>query len=379
MQPYIYKTEDFGRTWRSLGHPCLKGYCHVIREDPVRAGLLFLGTEFGLFVSINGGLDWAHLMEVLPRVSVRDLVIHPREHDLVIATHGLGIYIIDDITPLRGLLPDLLNSDACLLPSRPAVLEEPTKFQEFPGDAAFFGKSRPAGTFISYYLKKRHLFGSLTLDVLNADGNPVTTLPTSKRRGLNRIHWNLRLDAPEVPETPGVLHRFSHGPLIEEGTYTLRLTKGKETFFGKLEVVPHPYSAHSRDDRRCRFETAMKLYNLRREMGEITSSLTRMRSRIEERLPEVKEEELRCSLTAYGEELDSFHHTIEQRNPRSFARKLVERLTWLYDAVIQYGGRPTIDQLRYLSLLADEVREAEVKYKSLLREDLSELLCSQDS
>lgn len=365
MRPYVYKSEDCGRSWQSLGHSRLKGYCHVIREDPVRAGLLFLGTEFGLFVSINGGREWAHLTEALPEVSVRDLVIHPREHDLVIATHGLGIHIIDDITPLRALTPDLMEREACILPSRASVLEVPSKFQEFPGDTVFYGESY-GGALITYYLKKRHLFGSLTLDVLDPEGNLVTTLPTSKRRGLNRIHWNLRLEAPKVPETPGVLHRFSYGPHIDEGTYTLRLTKGKETFTGKLEVVPHPLSGHGREDRRCRFETVMKLYKLRSEVGSMTSGLSSMSSQIEELLPKVEKEELRSRLKAYREELGRFHGTIEQHNRRSFARKLVEKLSWLYDTVNQYGGRPTRSQLRYLSLLVDEARQAEMKYGNLL-------------
>src|SRR6266496_1946693 len=111
MRPYAYKSTDFGATWTPLitsGSP-VRGYAHVIKEDLVNPNLLFLGTEFGLWVSVDGGRQWAHYKGGdLPAVAVRDLAIHPRDHDLVIATHGRGIWIIDDISPLRALTPEAL-------------------------------------------------------------------------------------------------------------------------------------------------------------------------------------------------------------------------------------------------------------------------------
>ena len=134
MKTYVYKTTDYGKTWTSLSTPELKGYAHVVREDLVNPNLLFVGTEFGLFVSIDGGAHWAQFTGKLPNVAVRDVAIHPRESDLIIATHGRGIFIVDDLTPLRALTPEILAKDAAFLPSRPAALTLPASEQRFDGD-----------------------------------------------------------------------------------------------------------------------------------------------------------------------------------------------------------------------------------------------------
>ena len=124
MRPYAYKSADFGATWSALVTPDgpVRGYAHVVKEDLVNKDLLFLGTEFGLWVSLDGGKRWAHYKGGdLPSVAVRDLAIHPRDHDLVIGTHGRGISIIDDITPLRALTPAMLASSVVFMPARPTV------------------------------------------------------------------------------------------------------------------------------------------------------------------------------------------------------------------------------------------------------------------
>ena len=123
-RPIVYKTTDYGQTWKPLVTPQdakgVRGYAHVIKEDLVQPNLLFLGTEFGLFVSIDGGESWAQFKgSRFPAVAVRDLAIQPRTNDLVLATHGRGIWIIDDITPLRSLTPDLLTKEASFVSAEP--------------------------------------------------------------------------------------------------------------------------------------------------------------------------------------------------------------------------------------------------------------------
>ena len=114
MTPWVYRTQDFGNTWTRLAGPsgAVRGYAHVIKEDTVKKDLLFLGTELGLFISIDGGKSWAEFRGGdFPRVAVRDLQIHPREGDLVLATHGRGIWIVDDLSPLRALSDEVLAKD----------------------------------------------------------------------------------------------------------------------------------------------------------------------------------------------------------------------------------------------------------------------------
>ncbi len=202
MRPYLYRSADFGRTWSALAAPDgpVKGYTHVVKEDLVNKDLLFLGTELGLWVSVDGGQQWAHYKgNDLPNVAVRDLAIHPRDNDLVIATHGRGIWIVDDITPLRALTPATLASNAVFMQARPVVQRIPAQGGWANGDAAFVGPNPPDDAVITYYQKKRHIFGDLKIEVFDQAGKLVGTVPSSKRRGLSRVTWSMRITAPRVP------------------------------------------------------------------------------------------------------------------------------------------------------------------------------------
>src|SRR5258708_29659609 len=151
MKPYAYRSADYGKTWTPLVAPDspVRGYAHVIKEDLVNKNLLFLGTEFGLWVSLDGGGKWARYKGgEMPSVAVRDLAIHPRDNDLVIATHGRGIWIIDDITPLRALSSDMLQQKAGFVNSN----DVGQRIKAFGGwvnaDAEFRGATPPAAAVV---------------------------------------------------------------------------------------------------------------------------------------------------------------------------------------------------------------------------------------
>jgi hypothetical protein len=195
MNTYVARTTDYGKTWTSLATADTRGYAHVIKQDTVNKDLLFLGTEAGFFISIDGGRQWAQFTSGLPMVAVRDLVVHPRDHDLVLATHGRGIYVLDDITPLRALTAEVLGSDFAFLPTRPGqLLVDSSGFGGAPwyGDHEFSGVSPEGGAPIVYYSKRRHVVGDFKFEVRDAAGNLLATIPATKRRGLNRIVWSTR-------------------------------------------------------------------------------------------------------------------------------------------------------------------------------------------
>ena len=152
--PYVYRTDDFGATWQSLATDNLWGYALCIKQDPVDENLLFLGTEFGLWVSTDGGQGWLRWTHGLPTVSVMDLAIHPRDNDLVIATHGRGLYILDDISPLRGLNSQVMAKPLHLWDVPPAILHatRQTGSSRFPGDVEFRGQNPPYGAAITFSL-----------------------------------------------------------------------------------------------------------------------------------------------------------------------------------------------------------------------------------
>jgi len=122
MGTHVYRTTDHGASWQSIVGEGLEGFAHVVRQDLVNPDLLFVGTEFGLYLSVDGGQQWARFTGRIPRVPVHDIKIHPRESDLIVGSHGRGIYILDDLTPLRALTTEVLDSSLALLPSRPATM-----------------------------------------------------------------------------------------------------------------------------------------------------------------------------------------------------------------------------------------------------------------
>ena len=256
--PHVYKTTDYGRTWRKIvnGIPVSPlSYAHVVREDPVRRGLLYLGTENALYVSFNDGELWQPLQTNLPHAPVYWLTVQEHFKDLVVATYGRGFWILDDITPLQQLTPEVMASNAYLFPPRVAY-----RFRSVPGQAATandptVGQNPPYGASINYWLKAVPQ-GRVTLTILDRQGNTVRTLTGSANAGINRVYWDLRneptLEArmrvkplyadwvevpPEGRPAPGV-GRFS--VLMPPGMYTVRLSVGGQEFTQPLEVRADP-------------------------------------------------------------------------------------------------------------------------------------------
>src|SRR5437867_11290800 len=239
MAPYVFRTTDYGKTWTPLvtfqDSKGVRGYAHVIKEDVVQSKLLFLGTEFGLWISIDGGKSWAQFKgNRFPAVAVRDLAIQPRENDLVLATHDRGIWIVDDIVPLRGLTNELMSQEVAFVSARPVQQRIEGNGGWANGDAVFVGDNPPDAAVITYYQKSRHLFGKLKLEVLDSSGQIVDELPASKRPGLNRVTWSMRAKPPRVPPAAQIAFAGTRGPRLVPGVYTVRLTKAERAYETKL-------------------------------------------------------------------------------------------------------------------------------------------------
>src|SRR4029079_7187118 len=206
-------------------------------------------------------------------VAVRDLAIHPRDKDLVIATHGRGIWIVDDITPLRALTPETLTKEAAFIEARPTVQRLGANGGWVNGDAVFTGDNPTDEAVITYYQQKRHIFGDLKIEILDQDGKVLSTVPSSKRRGLNRATWSMRLKAPRVPTAASAAFGAATGPRVLPGNYTVKMTKDKNIYTTQLIVTGDPRVKHTTEDRKSQFDLAMKLYNL---PGDMTVAVDRI-------------------------------------------------------------------------------------------------------
>ncbi len=203
-KPYVYVTKDFGATWTSVVGNLPTGNVNVIREDLKNKNLLFVGTEYGLFVSLNGGGEWKKFMTGLPTVRVDDLLIHPRDNDLIAGTHGRGIWICDDISSLQQINDKVLAASSHLFDVRPGVVwqNDITLSRFAGGQKAFKGENPQAGTAISYYLGAAAT-GDVKITVSDITGKVVRNINGTKELGLNRLQWNLRGDPPARPAGAG--------------------------------------------------------------------------------------------------------------------------------------------------------------------------------
>jgi len=362
MRPYAYGSTDFGKTWAPLVRPDgpVRGYAHVVKEDMVNRQLLFLGTEFGLWVSVDGGATWAHYKGGdLPAVAVRDLAIHPRDHDLVIATHGRGIWIVDDITPLRALTPETLASNVVFMAARPTVQRVSASGGWANGDAAFVGPNPPDDAVITYYQKKRHIFGDLKIEVFDQGGRLLGSVPSSKRRGLNRVTWSMRLKPPKVPPAASAAFGAAFGARVLPGTYTVKMTKDKEVYSTALQVVADPRTRHTAEDRKAQFDLVMKLSGV---LGDMTFAVDRMngvRLALDGRAAQLQASDpLAKRLRAASATVDELRKKIvatKEGGMITGEERLRENLTDLYGNVVFYDGRPSQTQQERTDAIAREL------------------------
>jgi photosystem II stability/assembly factor-like uncharacterized protein len=380
--PYVLRTRDLGESWESLATGDLRGYCHVIREDPENPDLLFLGTESGLFITVDGGIHWAAYEDDFPPVPVMDLAIQARQSDLVIATHGRGIWIIDDYRPLRHLTREGLAQDVFLLPSPPAHQTSLRSKQHYPGDGEFVGRNPSEDARIIYYLRKRHLMGEMKLEILSPEGELIKTLPGGKRKGINVVDWPMRLKPPRVTSS-GVLDPYvsfagSVGPAAPEGTYTYRLTKSDRVYEGTLQVVADPGSPHGADDRQLQQRTVRQLYDLLEEISYVVEALRQARDDARQRTaaPDI-ESGLRKRLASFADDAQQMRLRYiapdEEIQGIHGIKRLRENLVRLYAAVAMYSGRPSESQLGRVPHFRRQIAAAREQMSDFLDDRLASL------
>jgi photosystem II stability/assembly factor-like uncharacterized protein len=289
--PFIYRTRDYGKTWTKITDGiAAPAFVRAVREDPVRKGLLFAGTETGVYVSFDDGERWQPLQLNLPVSPIHDLVVHG--NDLVVATHGRSFWVLDDISPLRQINAEVLNSEAHLFSPAVAVRVRPNVSDETPLPPEFpAGQNSPTGAIIDYYLKSVPA-GDLVLEILDRDGKPVVQTsssaylgsnsepppaftndwlhppePLSKEPGMHRFVWDLR-----YPKPPALRHNYTIaavsgedtpslplGPQVLPGEYTVRLTVAGRSYTQPLTAKMDPRVTTSAADLAKQFDLEMKI------------------------------------------------------------------------------------------------------------------------
>ncbi len=398
--PWIYKTTDYGRSWRLLTGGIPKtplSYTHVVREDPVRRGLLYAGTEGGIYVSFDDGENWQPLQSNLPHAPVYWIVVQEQFNDLVVATYGRGFWILDDISPLRELGPAVTGKDVHLFAPRAAY--------RFRGVEGFFtvaydpsaGQNPPNGASLNYWLKTEAK-DSASFSILDGAGKVVRTFKGPAKAGINRVWWDLRFDltteakmrtpplyAPETPVGPdgrSAPEGVRLGILAPPGSYPVKLAAGGQEASQKLELRKDPNSSGSEEE--IRVQTAL-MQDIRADLEDVAGMINRIESARAQLValrntlaPDSTRKDLRTDadslekkLIAVEEDLAQLRLTGRGQDDVRYPMKLLGRLGWLADGVGGSDLAPTTQQREVQELLRQQTRSAHSRLDAVIQTDVT--------
>ena len=408
--PFIYKTTDYGATWTSIGAGIprsLHSYAHCVREDPVRPGLLYVGTENALYVSFNDGTTWQPLQTNLPHAPVHWLEIQEHFNDLVVATYGRGFWILDDITPLQQLTPEVLRSSAHLFELRPAYrfLTKPVLpfyMGEERDPASTVGHNPPYGASINYYLS-REAEADVTLTILDGRGETIRELDGTTEPGINRVWWDLRYEGSDQPRLrtspvdrpdvglglegwrplPGAGFGPEGGirPLVAPGTYTVRLSVENQEFTRPLTVRKDPNSLGSEEGIRAQTEVVLEIRENVSAMADTINQIEWVRKQISDINALLEDDANAEPVVAAGTALDEKLMALEgnffdlrqtgQGDSGYYPPQLYSKVPGVARAISQSDFGPTASQVEMHESHTEQIAGHLRRLDGLLSEDLA--------
>ncbi len=367
--PYVYRTTDGGQTWQSLVTDDIEGYALSFCEDLVNPNLLFLGTEFGLYISTDAGKSWGRFENNVPKVGVRAMVIHPREHSLVLGTHGRGVIIIDDLSPLRQLNEEMMAKKIHFFEQEPMWAGGFGFGGGGNNGANNFTASNPNEAFaVTYYAKKRHTFGKMKIELFDPKGELIQEIPAGKSGGINAVSLPTRYEKPKGPPSDNRMAAVSglFGPPLPAGVYKVVLTKGRDKFETNVELIPDPKSPATDEDRAVQFKTVMELYSMIEGIGYKYHVLSQLHDNAMTMASQNKKAAKKLKL--YAASLKSLRDELVFKGGDFYVdedERLAEKVQTLYLTINLYQGRPTESHLDRLAALKKEVEEFDARFKAL--------------
>jgi photosystem II stability/assembly factor-like uncharacterized protein len=371
---YVYVSDDFGRSWRSIAAGLPSTSVRRLREHPRNARLLFAGHERGVHFSIDGGAGWMSLNLNMPNVPVDDLLIHPRDNDLIAGTHGRSIWVLDNIGALEALARDAMTADAYLVPPARARLLSIYTPQAWFGGGQFFAPNPDFGATIDYFLRAAS-GDDIEIAVTDSSSQIVRTLKATARRGLNRVSWDLRMEPP-VPEAnrepfaAGSFAATALGPTVLPGMYTVHIRSAASgsarmrtlTPTGKavdlkapLRVDADPRVSFSTADRLTRQTLLLNLYELQKTLASARAAARTATGQVDA----LRNDGKTVKSTA-GPRLSQIQAEItSQLNTAAGVSRAIEG----------YSGLPTADQRLQIDWAFDDARKMIDELNGMLRSE----------
>jgi photosystem II stability/assembly factor-like uncharacterized protein len=359
MKPYAYKTTDFGETWVSIISDDIPVFARSIQEDFENEDLLFLGTEFGLYVTLDGGKSWSRFDNNVPAVAIHHLEMHPKTNDIVMGTHGRGVIIIDDVSPLREISQEVLDKKLHFFESKPFVMKESSgSFGEKSGyQTEWYGRNPSSNAQIRYILPKRHTFGKMTMEIQDLEGNKITTIGPGKNKGINTVSWNYTTKNPKVAK--GKTFSFSGftAPRVPAGQYKAVITKGKDVFEHVFTVENDPKVGLSEEDYALKHSTTMKVYDMTEELAYMVYRL------------DAYYDSSKVSNEKLAKQLDELKKTLVVTSGDNYVGaaepQLREKMADLYSKVANSYDVPSQAELDNLAAIEQRFEEAKENFEKL--------------
>ncbi|RPA69690.1 glycosyl hydrolase [Cyclobacteriaceae bacterium YHN15] len=414
FDPYVFKTSDYGKTWMKISDGIEKSessFVHVTREDPAVPGLLYTGTDKGLYISNDDGNTWFRLRNNLPPAPIYWLTIQKEFRDMVIGTYGRGFYILDNITPIRELDEAILSKDLHIFSQRPAYRFHEVQGIKTEGRTMTTGSNPDYGMDINYYLKSAA--NQVKIEILKKDGTVIRTLSGKKDVGVNRVWWDLRYEAtlqPRLlvapPDKPWVklegrefrplvtwdldLYRGQFGPRVVPGEYEVRITADGNTSNQTVTVLKDPNTAGTVEDIEKQVEFSLKLNQAMSEVVTTINEIEVIRKELEELIVlkedeemESKIKELESKILKVEGELFDINLTGAREDAFRSPMKLYGRISALASDVGGFGAdfRPTNQQVEVYNLFRKQLDDIQAQYKKLINEEIplfNQFLISRD-
>jgi photosystem II stability/assembly factor-like uncharacterized protein len=374
---YVYASRDFGQSWQSIKSDLPAGeVARTITEDLKNPDVLYLGTERGLYVSVDRGKQWMRVKGSLPTVPIYEITLHPRDNAMLLATHGRGIWVLDDMTPFQQFA-EARNKDAYLFAVKTAAQMNPAndRSREFEGDMQFLGKNPDNGASLSYHLKAAAK--NLALIVKDAAGNVVREFSGDRVKGktdagINSVRWDLRVEPlpaprPQPGQQAGGGGGFGGGglggPFVLPGQYSVTLkVEGKDVASQTFTVQGDPDITIAEADRKAAYDAALELHQLQKRFNAASDSVTAMNERF--RAIQAAAKDNKDAPASLKQKLEEFAkkaaptnaqfganvaEAIASGNFESLTRSLRFRLSGLKSGVMASTSRPTEVQMRQLT------------------------------
>jgi photosystem II stability/assembly factor-like uncharacterized protein len=381
FRPYVFRTQDYGESWTNISANLPMGsVVNVIREHHKNPKLLFIGTERGAYFSIDRGGDWTMFKGNFPMVPVDDIAVHPRENDLIFGTHGRSVWVLDDITPLEQLTPQVLGNTEHLFETRPAQIFNYFNHKGNLGHKVFVAPNPPFGAQVSYYLKEGEK--DVKILVKNSAGKVVREIEGKNEAGINRVSWDLRYSAPQMGNMGRMSRYFrSGGPFVLPGEYQILLQVADQEIAKPVEVTGDPRISIPFEDRKSQHDALYTIYELfplistaSRAIDKIQKEITALKKDLEE-IPEVPEV-INETVKTVEDKAGNIRKKLFGDPDAGFSgmrESLRGKFLLLYRSIGDYTGAPTESQIQQIDKNSEELKALVLDLNAIIETDIPKL------